>query len=226
MRQVALYFWITASAMGASTISAHAAIIDDPSFFDNIPHTFVDFETRDDGSPLPLEKGQFAFAPLDEYAKLGFAAFRMNIAWEWSADPDVQQALTEGATPTKLLRMLPNSPSRSYGFFFAEDQRSVGMFVTRETMFSSEPMTITMVDRQGDVIEILTVSDDLIDGSAGSIEYGYVGASSSDGIAGVIFSADNIFAYGIDDFRFSQIPTPGAIAPLVLLGLHHQRRRR
>jgi hypothetical protein len=226
MRTTSAQYWTLASTIMILAAPIHAAIIDDASFFDDIPHTFVDFETRDDGSPLPLTEGQSAFAPLDEYAKLGFSAFSMNIAWEWSADRDVQEALTAGATPTNLLRMFPNRPSQPYGFFFAQDQRSVGLFVTRETLFASEPMTITMVNRQGELVETVSVFGDHVDGMSGSIEYGYVGVSSAEEIAGVIFNAPNIFAFGIDDFRFSLVPEPGALIPLTFCAAFAQRRRR
>jgi len=207
--------------------TAGAAIIDDPSFFDNIPHTFVDFETRDDGSPLPLEEGQSAFAPLDEYFEVGFVAFGMNIAWEWSADTDVQQALTAGATPTHRLRLFPDEGG-DYGFGFVDGPRSVGLFVTRDTRFAPDPMTISAFTFSGDLIDSVTVTSGLVDGVAGSIEYSYIGITSDIGITAIVLDAPNdlAFAYSIDDLRFSQVPAPGAAIPLALLAALAQRRRR
>ena len=227
MRRSQICYWTLTITALINAQCADAAIIDDASFFDSIPHTFVDFETRADGSPLPLEEGQFAFAPLNEYIPLGFNSFGMGIFWEWSADPDVQQALTAGATPTKRLGMFPQE-SGNYGFLFVDAPRSVGLFITRETDSSDVPMTITAHTFDGDLIESVTIEGGLIDGVAGSIEYSYVGITSDIGITALTFDAPNnlAFAYGIDDLRFSQIPSPGAAPLLVLLASLKQRRRR
>jgi hypothetical protein len=226
MRTTSAQYWTLASTITALAAPIHAAIIDDASFFDDIPHTFVDFETRADGSPLPLTSGQFAFVPLIEYVPLGFGAFGMDMAWEWSADPDVQQALTEGATPTKLLRMFPFEPHGSLGLGFIPEQHSIGMFITRDQRFAIEPLTITARTFDGSLIDSVTIVGDLVDGVAGNIEYSYVGFNSAFGITAITFSAENFFAIGIDDLRFSQAPGPSAFISIVLFALNQQRRQR
>jgi len=55
-----------------------AFVIDDRSFFDGLEHTFLDFETRGDGTPLAplIPPNSGALMPNDEYAD-----FRLRLRW-------------------------------------------------------------------------------------------------------------------------------------------------
>ena len=55
----------------AATQSANAALITDPSFFNGIPTTVINFETDGAGNPITLIQGQRQAMPSNAYAPQG-----------------------------------------------------------------------------------------------------------------------------------------------------------
>jgi len=234
--QVAFALALCAGADGAFTIG-------DRSFFNGKEHVFLDFETRGDGSPVGLGFKQARLMPTDEYAAFGVL---FTSQWGWAdigtpPDPNASQALAVdavGSWPTVI-----GGPGDTYRIDFTTPVHAFGIGVVQQGFADQgEPSaeftsTITAFNADGEILGIVRLWEDLIDGGAGGayaggeygeewriFTYGFLGLATEEPIAMLEFTnvRDSIF----DDLHFSAVPAPGAGAAFGLLGLGALARRR
>jgi len=205
---------------------SHAAgmVITDPAFFDAIPHTLIDFETRSDGTPVDLAEGSRQSMRFGEYSPLGVAIFGDPNWVNFTSDDleAVQGAYASLDNALALGAVSPGSPV-GIGFLTTGTVRAFSIFIM---MSVSTPTPRPEFDIfSGDTFFTTIVFDEsLVQGRVGDIEFGFVGYASEEPFDAVIMR--NYTRPAFDDLRFSAIPAPGAGAAFGLLGLGALARRR
>jgi len=218
------------AAAPAPSARADARIVTDQTFFDRIPHVFIDFETRGDGTPWNLDDTE-AFVSLgDEYLPQGILLGGAAYLFGNPPPSDLNDALAAVGTPDVLMGIDPNGPVSDPVFFFSRDfgdtARSFGLAFIRDTTRDTA-MTMTLMDSDAQIIAQFTQGDYLTLGQVGDLEYGLAWVTSSTPIREVILRSNEFNGLFFDDLRFSRIPAPGGTALLTLgLGAVLRRRRR
>ncbi len=216
----------TGVAAGAAAAPAMGAIIDDPSYFDSIPHTYIDFEARVNGTPITLPVGGTQAVPLSEYGPLGMGFSGAALSWVHDAGPDQMAAIAIGGSPDNSLRFFREHPMDPFGLLWIPAVRAVGFFVVMNNSVHAPPPTFSFYSQQGLVGEV-TFAGSFVDGTIGVIDYGYIGFEApSQVITAMLISTD--FAWSMDDLSFSPVPAPTALPPLALAvpGMLGRSRRR
>jgi len=215
--------------IGANTAAGSARIVTDQTFFDRIPHVFLDFETRGDGTPWNLDDTE-AFVSLgDEYSAQGI---RLGAAAYLFGNPppsDLNDALAAVGTPNVLIGVDPDGPGVTPSFVFSSDfgnGQSFGFAFIRNTALDSA-LTLTLVDDQSQAIASFGQEDFLTLGRFGDFEYGLAWMTSDAPFRAILMESNNFNGLFFDDLRFSRVPAPGGTALLTLgLGAVLRRRRR
>jgi len=227
----------------ALAASAQAGVIGDRSFFAGIEHTFLDFETRGDGSPIGLGFKEALRIPADEYEVQGIR-FGDPVSWQdigtppnsGGSVPDAVDAV--GSWPTVI-----GGGFEGFAIEFLVPVRAFGIGVVQQGFIGFEEPSldtttrITAFDAAGEVLGETRLWLDTIDGQTGGLyaggaygdewrtfPYGFLGLATEEPIARIEFnmSWQSVF----DDLHFSAIPAPGAGAAFALLGLGALTRRR
>jgi len=217
------------AAAPAPSARADARIVTDQTFFDRIPHVFLDFETRGDGTPWNLDDTE-AFVSLgDEYLPQGILLGGAAYLFGNPPPSDLNDALAAVGTPDVLMGIDPNTSNSTPTIAFSRDfgnlGRSFGFAFIRNTALDSA-LTLTLVDEQEQVLASFTQDDFLTLGQVGDFEYGLAWMTSDTPFRGVIFSSNNFDGLFFDDLRFSRVPAPGGTALSACAGLMATRRRR
>jgi len=226
-----------------------AFVIDDRSFFDGLEHTFLDFETRGDGTPLAplIPPNDSAGMPSDEYAGSGILFDGPFVSWgrvpppEPILFPEGNRSDALEAAGSLSLYFGGGSQTESFSILFTEPVRAVGMAIIQQGFRGGAPSIhrtsiISAYGQDGALLGELRFWGDLIDGGTGGVlaggifgdefqqfQYGFVGFASETPIARL--ELDEIGAV-FDDLHFSAVPAPGAGAAFALLGLGALARRR
>jgi hypothetical protein len=246
MRLAVALCGVALSAGGASG----AFVVGDSSFFASRPHTFLDFETRGDGSPVGLGFLEFEFFGEDEYLGQGLRFTAGQHRWDTVQPPSIGTPLdpeglgglgdavaTFGNVPTVY------AVSEGAEIVFAAPVRSFGIGVVQFGFPNSavpDPNRTTMItafDASGEVLGHVSLWLDTIDGHFGaywmtdaagndwySLQYGFLGLASDSLISKIRFdnTRDSLF----DSFYFSSIPSPGGGVLLAIGAPAVLRRRR
>jgi len=234
--------------IGATTAHAHGAFfVGDRSFFSGVEHTFLDFETRGDGSPIGLGFKEAAAIPPDEYAAQGI---RLTAGMIWrdvgtppSSDPNTIGGWPEavdavGSWPTVIGR-----PFEPFTIEFLTPVRAFGIGVVQRGFIGFEEPSldtttrITAFNADDHILGETRLWLDTIDGQFGTIyengiygdewrthPYAFLGLATEEQIARVEFEMS--WQSSFDDLHFSAVPAPGAGAAFGLLGLGALARRR
>jgi len=236
---------VAACAMAAQQAASASFVIDDRSFFDGRNHTFLDFETRGDGTPLSLGFLGVLPMPSDEYVAQGF---RVNGPTAWL---DMGPLPGTGASASDAIDAVGSWPTTfaqtqthvAFEIEFLAPVRSFGIGVAQQAFVHfGEPSeefttTITAFNADGEVLGVSTLWGDTIDGGFGNTyangaygdqwkiwTYGFLGLATDEPIARLRF--DNAWQSNFDDVHFSAVPAPGAGVAFGLLGLGALARRR
>jgi hypothetical protein len=238
-----------AMLLGASAQGAF--VVDDPSFFAGKAHTFLDFESRGDGTPVGLGFLESEFFGTDEYLSTGIRFAAGQYAWDTvppptigtPLDPDGLGGLGDavaaiGNVPTVY------APSEASEIHFLNEVHAFGIGVVQLGFPASnvpDPDRTTVIsafDSTGSLLGEVRLWLDTIDGHFGAFwmtdddgndwytyQYGFLGLASETPIAFIRFEnrADSLF----DSFYFSAVPAPGGATLLGLgaLGVVTRRRR-
>ncbi|MFA6046449.1 MAG: PEP-CTERM sorting domain-containing protein [Phycisphaerales bacterium] len=204
---------------------AQGGIITSPTYFADIPHTTINFETDGGGNPISLIQGQSLVMPVNAYAARG-VTFNAPIRWvnDGNAAFDgAQAALGSGSIG------IPSSYASTVDFNFSGTVRAFGLFVVNNSRVDAVGPTVTAYDADGGVIQTLAWGTQFIRGTLVSgntiADYGYIGLTSSTPIARVVIVKQ---AALLDDLSFGNptVPAPASLGALGIAGLLATRRRR
>jgi hypothetical protein len=229
------------------TSAPAAVIIKDRSFFANKPHTFLDFETKGDGSPVDLPFLGAELFPPDEYSHFGVlfhdGVGRQNLPLPQAGgvlfpEGTIGDALDAvGSWPTAI-----GSINATWNLEFLIPVHAFGIGVVQDGFPAGPPdpiltSTITAFDAAGDVLGVVRFWDDMIQGGFGGpygggvfgddvlqYQYGFMGLVSNTPIARIEFTHTDFSIF--DDLHFSAVPAPGAGVVFVMAGALALRRRR
>jgi len=217
-------FTAVACACAVAPAAVAGVVITDPAFFDAIPHTLIDFETRHDGTPVDLPEGSILSMNFGEFSTLGVAIFG-DPNWVNFTSDDLETVQGTYATLDNSLAMLPVFPGDPVGLAFLTTGtvRAFSIFVMMDV---SEPRPRPEFDIfSGDTFFTkLTFDESLVQGRVGDIEFGFVGYTSDEPFDAVVMH--NFTRPAFDDLRFSAFPAPGAGAAFALTALGAGLRRR
>jgi len=241
--RVPLFAAACVCALSAPDAFGGFGVIDDRSFFEGIEHTFLDFETKGDGSPVDVPLlGSQSFND-NEYAGYG-VNFTPGVGWlNFPLSPlrPISQSLDAvGSAPTAI-----GGGGDPWGFSFTVPVHAVGIGIVQggwagPPIEKQHQTKMTAFDSEGNVLGEVLFWGDLVDGGFGgpflggdfgdefvANPFGFLGIFSPDTpIARVEFS--NFVSFTIqDDLFFSALPAPGPGAALALtaLGMGLRRRR-
>jgi len=231
---------------------AHAGVISDRSFFSGVEHTFLDFETRGDGSPIVYDVPTVEAFGAFEYADFGviFEGVAGEVdggGWFNAPPPAFGTPLFPDGTRGDALDAVGSWPIAIAGpiggwrLRFTQPVRAVGLGAVL-TSFTNEPslentIKLFAYDAAGNLLDSTALWEDQIDGGFGGpyangafgdewdqINYGFLGMFADTPIDHLVISGTS-FAF-FDDLHFSAVPAPGAGAAFALLGLGALTRRR
>ena len=226
-----------------------AFVVDDPSFFASRPHTFLDFETRGDGSPVGLGFLEFEHFGEDEYLSKGIRFTNGQHRWDTVPPPSIgtphdPQGLGNLGDAVAAIGNVPTVyvPSEGSEIHFLNEVHAFGIGVVQVGFSDSNvpdpdrTTTITAFDASGAELGRVTLWLDTIDGHFGAFwmtdddgndwftyQYGFLGLASETPIAFIRF--ENLSSL-FDSLYFSAVPAPGAGAAFGLMGLGALARRR
>jgi hypothetical protein len=203
-------FGVTLGCLMLCVPAVVATPIADQSFFDSIAHTFIPWELDGSGAPVVLGNGASQPMPLGEYASVG-VTFIGEPHWVNDAGIDFDLAQMIGGTPENSL--IPLGPDLVISF--STPVRAFGLWVISNNSLPGDPV-FEARDAGGSLLESVTLSGPLLDGTIGGADYGFMGILSNVDIASIRITGA---ATEYDNFRFSAVPEPGslALACLVLL---------
>lgn len=199
--------------------SASAQVIADRSFFDTLPSTLIDFETRVDGTPVVLRPGDSETLPAREYSSQG-VTFNMDIEWVNDALLEFDAAQAIGGSPDIGIP----AAADDFTMFFDAPVRAFGFWVVNNRTVATDPR-FEAFDASGASLGVAVFNGDLVDGVIGGIaEYGFMGiASPGAPIASVRITKD---ATMFDDLIYTTVPAPASTTAIILGVLSGIRRRR
>ena len=226
-------------AAGLLAVTAQAGpvqVIDDRSFFDNIPHTLIDFSTRGNGTAWPpLTPGQtFGFSEA-EYTSSGV---RISTASNSPFVPRVARSPDSGAIPVALEQAgsapfyISEFAADGYlRFDFEEPIQAFGIAVLRTAGSNVGPVLLEAIDMNGAMLGMIPFEGDLVDGVVNGtpfggtfdIEYGFLGIQSPGISIATVFLYDDSARY--DDLHFSIIPEPATWLGIALFAVLCASRR-
>jgi len=232
---------------GVGRAASGAFVIDDRSFFKNLEHTFLDFESDGDGNELPLGF-EVAQQRQDEYASRGFVYDERQVGWVETPVPGGDLGLPpegnlgDAHQAMGSRRVAIGGTAAGWSINFTEPVRAFGLGIVQGRFPFGEPdpvltSTIRAFNADGDEIGVVRFWDGLIDGQFGfvwtefegeewrELSYGFMGLATSEPIARIEFT-DTTWRSIFDDLHFSAVPAPGAGAAFGLLGLGALARRR
>ena len=172
-----------------------AEVIDDASYFEGFSMTIATFERDGGGNLVVLEEGESRHMPPDEYAALGFT-FAPAIRWVNDADPEFDAAQAIGGSPPIAI---PGAGADDFVIEFSEHVRAFGLWVVKNRLVDPPPR-FTAYDRNGDVVDSVVFTGDLVDGVLGIAEYGFMGIAGDVPIARVRIQKE---AAIFDDLTFT-----------------------
>lgn len=230
--------WRICSASIVVTIvlcsSAHASPVFSRSAFEGVPTTYVDFETRGDGTPFNLNEGEVAPLDRNQFGHLGFAVDAPDPLIGNDPDPTVEAVLSLVGSLEHAIFLMGGSGSE-VGFAFAGFQiRSVGISVIRNTSFLTGDLVALIYTQAGpgqpvSILEHAVYDSSFLQGQSGNIDYGFIGFTTDQPIIGFVFDFanqdDNYILY--DDLVFSTQTVPAPSCGLVIsLGVLARSRRK
>lgn len=205
---------------------ASNGVITDKSFFNGLPTTLIDFETRGNGSALSLLEGQTMSLPTSEYSAQG-ALFSSGVNWVNDGTPAFNAA-------QNLAGMGPNAvPSTSVNTFtitFTGTVRSFAVWIANNFMVDANGPTIVARDGANQIIRTESFGNQtggsiFVDGRVSVADYGVIGVWSQTPIASVTITKNTAI---VDNLCFSsEIPAPGVVVlPAIGAAVFAVRRRR
>ena len=201
-------------------------VIGEKSFFDFVPHTLIDFETRADGTDPFFGAGptEIVHMPETEYAPFGFQfSEASDVGWIKVHRDGVQDVLASGGSPEIFAGVGSGDeavieflvPVRAFGLFALSERLAFFPF--------PPPSGLRVFDTEGNLLDEFLLEGDLLDGQIGFFEFGFMGYASDVDIGRVEVVRNTVF--GIDDLFFSAVPAPGGAAVMALGALGAGRRR-
>lgn len=212
-------------ALVVAAAVANAGVISEASFFSSISNTQITFEYYADGSPVVLGEGGSTTMYYDEYLDDGVWFEYMPVGEELAemsyvndSDDDFDTAQSIGGS---MDIAIPGPLENEFAMIFEVPVRSFGFWVVNYNLSEIAP-TFTAKNADGDVLGTVTLEDELIDGTVGVADYGFVGIWADEDIARVEISKDQTI---LDNLTFSEeTPEPVSLALLALGGLAVLRR--
>ncbi len=219
--RAARYVRMAIAALLAPALSAQGGVIKDPTFFDDLPSDLIEFDVDGDGAPVLLGDAASTPMPADEYSDLG-VTFSPAVRWVNDGNASFDGAQTAAGLGEIAI---PGASIGAFDIVFSTSVRSVGMWVIANNSPEIEtPPTFTAFDAQGVEIEVVAFGGDLVDGTVGIADYGFMGIFSPTPIARLQVEKQ---AAIFDNLTFSSaIPAPGPAALLGLGGVCLAARRR
>jgi hypothetical protein len=215
---------LCAAAAAAFAGIAQASSITDPSFFNSIPTTLINFETDGAGNPITLIQGQRQSMPSDAYAPQGVLFSGTNMSWVNDGNAAFDAAQSIGGSP---VNSIPSSLCNQFTMTFTVPVQAFGFFVANNRTADPTGPTFVARDSQGNVLDTAAWAPKFIDGTITSpnttADYGFMGIVSTTSIASVTVTKQSAI---LDDLRFSPVPAPGALALSAAGALVMLRRRR
>jgi len=222
-------------AAGLLAVTAQAGpvqIIDDRSFFDNIPHTQIDFDTRRDRLPWPDPSmgDLFAFPP-NEYFGLGLEISSSNLVLATRSPmtgPIPAALAAAGSLPFSILTL---STEPGYlRFDFENPIRSFGITTLNVLGVSTGPVYLEVFDANGELLSTVYFEGSLIDGivlgepfgANVDVAYGFIGLAMDRPFTSVVIHESNA---RFDDLHFSVVPEPATWLGLGLIAAFCASRR-
>jgi len=231
--------WLLTVACTAVSSAGPIQVIDDRSFFNNIPHTLIDFETRGDGTQYSFGgQGDFVTIAPDEYSNHGVLISSPSqhflspaVVLSPSSEPNESWFKQDASSPNFLVDGTRHGFLR---FDFPEGVNAISISALRISNIDSDPVVMTAYHQNGSVLGALTLTESLIDGTvSGSqnglpfdYEFGFFGLfSPSEEIAYAVIDED---LSSFDDLYFAIVPEPSSIFLLLIsvFGLSYSRRSR
>jgi len=246
-------FTAVACACAVAPTAVAGVVIDDRSFFHDIEHTLLNFETKGDGSRVDLPfVGMETFGP-DEYSEYG-VTFPQGGAWGNFPPPNADTILGGGIGDS--LDAVGSWPTAIGGgddwtITFSVPVHAVGIGVVQAGWGFTGPAGDRVIlkelqthmrafDKHGLLLGEAVFWGDLVDGGFGgpflggdfgeefdAFPFGFLGVFSPDR------PIDHVrFTHGVDagvifdDLHFSALPAPGPGAALALTALSAGLRRR
>jgi len=203
-------------------------VIDDRSFFDNIPHTLIDFETRGDGSAWGVPPGNIIRVAPDEYAPLGARITQsigpVHYTIARTFDTGVGRDLLEvaGSVSHYLVDFAIDGFVR---IEFTTNVNAFGLATIRSLASDSGPIIKDVFDTQGALVDTASFLPSLVDGiilgmdptsSNDDYEHGFFGVYSPEFMIGSILIREDRALF--DDLHFAVVPEPCS-ALLLLIGM-------
>lgn len=208
---------VSALVVAVSFAPVLGATILDDDYFASLPHTLITFETDAAGNPVDVSQlPYYQIMPWDEYAAFGFtfsAGASPGVAWVYSSSlggPPGEVALSATGTDNLGDFLIEFSvPVRSFGFWVYHNTTRPGVPMF-EAFNGSDPLDTAYFEGSA------------IDGTAGQIDYGFLGVAAGQDITVVHVGGD---VAGLDNFMFSAVPEPATLS-LIALGAWFAAGRR
>jgi len=222
----AVLVWCTLSGSALAGELGSSGIITDKSFFNGLPNTLIDFETRGNGTPLVLIDGQTMSLPTSEYSAQG-ALFSSGVNWVNDGTPAFNAAQNlAGLGPNAV----PSTAINTFTITFTGTVRSFAVWIANNFMVDANGPSITARDGSNQIIRTesfgnQTGGSPFVDGRVSVADYGYIGIWSQTPIASVTITKNTAI---VDNLCFSsEVPAPGVVAlPAIGAALFATRRRR
>jgi uncharacterized protein (TIGR03382 family) len=215
-----------ATLAGLTASRAQAEPIFDPSYFNGVTSSLINFETDGAGNPITLIPGGRRAMPANAYASEGIAINGIGCDWSYDGNAAFHAALVIAGSPNISF---PSSLCNTVTLTFTPPVLNFGMFVVNNrTADPNGPLFIAR-DVNGNIIETAQFEAKFIDGTIQTAnttaDYGFMGIGSTTPIASVILSKT---AATFDNLRFGPhvVPAPGALALGAAGALVLLRRRR
>lgn len=208
---------MTLIALGCAPL--FAVVLSGPEYFDAIPHTFVDFETDGSGTPVLLAEGQSRLMSSTEYAALGFT-FDAGASWLNDGGSSTAQAQAIYGGGYNVMKF----PYQNiFSIYLTTPIDSFGFWLMKSNSYVNDPLFEAHTYGPDGLIESAEFSGDLIDGSIGVIDYGFLGIAADQPITRIDITTDQTLT--LDNFMFVPVPEPATLLLLGIGGLTFRKRK-